>query len=86
MKKVFVFLFSIALVVIFSVMSCGGDFRPDYELTPQEFWNKEMKHSKITDSTGHTLILHEYGLRGNRDYSFSVEHSPECRKCCEIYD
>lgn len=81
MKKI-LFLFVVAL----TILSCGENFRPDWDLTPQEFWDKEMKHSVVTDSAGHTLILHEYSIRGNREYSFSVEHSPECKKCCEIYD
>jgi len=55
-------------------------------INAQEFYDKGISHSVITDSAGHTLILHEVGLRGKYGYSFSVEHSPECRKCCEIYD
>ena len=57
-----------------------------YKVSPQEFYDKVITHSVITDSAGHTLILHEVGTRGYRDYAFSIEHTPECRKCCEIYD
>lgn len=57
-----------------------------YKVSPQEFYDKVITHSVITDSAGHTLILHEVGMRGCRNYSFSIEHSPECKLCCEIYD
>lgn len=55
-------------------------------VSAQEYYDKVITHSVITDSAGHTLILHEVGYRGCRDYAFSIEHSPECKLCCEIYD
>ena len=60
--------------------------QPSYLLSAQDYYNYKMRHSVIKDSVGHTLILHEFGVRGARNYSFSIEHSSECEKCCEIYD
>jgi hypothetical protein len=57
-----------------------------HKVSAQEFYDKVITHSVITDSAGHTLILHEVGYRGKYGYSFSIEHSPECKLCCEIYD
>lgn len=56
------------------------------EASPQEYFDKVIRHNVVTDTAGHTLILHEAGERGLRNYSFSIEHSPECKKCYEIYD
>ena len=87
MKKLFVLL-SVCLL-------CVGCTRkkelplskqPPYLLNAQDYYNYKIKHSVIEDSVGHTLILHEFGERGWRGYAFSIEHSPECEKCCEIYD
>ena len=52
----------------------------------QEFYDKAISHSVITDSAGHTLILHEVGHRGKYGYSFSIEHSAECKMCYAIFD
>ena len=91
MKKIFVILICCFLLVC----SCTdknerGTFNfDDYNSIPaQEWFDKHISHSTVTDSTGHTIILHEYGSRNNvyGDYSFSIEHTPECKKCCEIYD
>jgi len=57
-----------------------------WELTPQEYYDNAIQHNVITDSAGHTLIFNELGIRGSKNYAFSIEHSPECKKCCEIYD
>ena len=57
-----------------------------HKVSAQEFYDKVITHSVVTDSAGHTLIFHEIGTRGCRDYAFSIEHSPECKKCYEIYD
>ena len=56
------------------------------KVSAQEYYDNVITHSVITDSAGHTLILHEVGERGWRNYAFSIEHSPECKLCCEIYD
>ena len=58
---------------------------PD-RFSAQEYYDKVITHSVVKDSAGHTLILHEVGYRGKYGYSFSIEHSPECKLCCEIYD
>ena len=57
-----------------------------HKVSAQEFYDKVITHSVITDSAGHTLIFHEVGTRGRRNYAFSIEHSPECELCCKIYD
>lgn len=89
MKKIFVILTCCFL------LSCScNDEKGVYNdvnknsIAPQEWFDKFIRHSEVTDSAGHTLILHEYGSRTNiyGSYSFSIEHSPICKKCCEIYD
>ena len=91
MKKIFVILICCFLLVC----SCTDKNRyielnyVNYDSIPaQEWFDKYIRHSIVTDSTGHTLILHEYDSRTNINgsYSFSIEHTPECKKCCEIYD
>ena len=57
-----------------------------HKVSAQEYYDKVITHSVIKDSVGHTLIFHEVGERGWRNYAFSIEHSPECELCCEIYD
>ena len=88
MKGILIVLISCFLLVC----SCNdkngyNEFNYDSMLS-QEWFDKYICHSTVTDSTGHTLILHEYGSRVNAygSYSFSIEHSPECKKCCEIND
>lgn len=58
----------------------------DTEMTPQEFFDYEITKSEVTDSAGHTLILYETGRRGSRFYSFSIDHSTECKKCYAAFD
>lgn len=87
MKKLFILL-SICLLCV----GCARreeppiSKRPPRLLSAQDYYNYRIKYSVIKDSIGHTLILHEYGIRGQYGYSFSIEHSPECEKCREIYD
>ena len=57
-----------------------------HKVSAQEYYDKVITHSVIKDSAGHTLIFHEVGTRGRRNYAFSIEHSPECELCCKIYD
>ena len=59
---------------------------PEFNTVSQDFYDKVITHSVIKDSAGHTLIFHEVGTRGRRNYAFSIEHSPECELCCKIYD
>ena len=87
MKKI-LFLFVVALTIL-SCADKNGYSELNYDSIPsQEWFDKYIRHSIVIDSTGHTLILHEYGSRANGygSYSFSIEHTPECKKCCEIYD
>jgi len=88
MRKIFyILLFGLIFI------GCGNNISemekvllaPD-RFSAQEYYDKVITHSVITDSAGHTLIFHEVGHRGYRDYAFSIEHSPECKLCCEIYD
>ena len=91
MKKIFVIIIS---CLLFIGCSCSIKDKNGYnglnrEQIPAQMWfDKYIKHSTVTDSVGHTLILHEFGSRDNiyGSYSFSIEHTPECKKCCEIYD
>ena len=88
MKRIFYI-----LLICFLCIGCGHEISEKdqimlnpYKVSPQEFYDKVITHSVITDSAGHTLIFHEVGHRGYRDYAFSIEHSPECKLCCEIYN
>lgn len=56
------------------------------KVSAQEYYDNVITHSVIKDSVGHTLIFHEVGERGWRNYAFSIEHSPECELCCKIFD
>ena len=88
MKKIFVILICCFLLIC-SCIDKNGYNELNYDsISSQEWFDKYIRHSTVTDSTGHTLILHEYGSRNNvyGSYSFSIEHTPECEKCCEIYD
>jgi len=88
MKKIFIVFISCFLLAC-SCTDQHGYNELNYDSVPSQVWfDKYIRHSIVTDSTGHTLILHEYGSRANGygSYSFSIEHTPECKKCCEIYD
>ena len=83
----------ITFIIIFcATIFCGctdenGNNILKYDSIPaQEWFDKYIKHSTIVNENGHTLIMHEIGCRNQQNYSFSIEHSPECKKCCEIYD
>ena len=95
MLKIMINMRNIFYILLFSLIFIGcGNYLSERdeimlhpnEVSAQEFYDKVITHSVITDSAGHTLILHEVGTRGWRDYAFSIEHSPECKLCCEIYD
>jgi len=86
-KIIFIIVFCVTMFC--SCADKNGYSELNYDSIPSQKWfDKYICHSIVTDSTGHTLILHEYGSRANGygSYSFSIEHSPECKKCCEIYD
>lgn len=74
------------ILLCLTFLLCVGCAESNLDKTPQEFFNTEIKHSNVIDSTGHSLILHEIGIRGMDNYSFSIEHSPVCKKCYDIYD
>ena len=91
MKKDFLVILGIIFILSLSFIGCKIDKKTKIEVfseefTPQEYYDKAIRHTVITDSAGHTLIFHEVGNRGFRTYAFSIEHSPECKKCCEIFD
>lgn len=88
MKKIFVILISCFLFVC-SCVDENGYSDLNYDSIPsQEWFDKYIKHSIVIDSAGHTLILHEFGSRNNvyGSYSFSIEHSSECKLCYQIFD
>ena len=83
----------ITFIIVFCVTtfySCtdeNGNNILKYDSIPaQEWFDKYIRHSTIIDENGHTLIMHEIGTRKERNYSFSIEHSTECKKCYDIYD
>ena len=88
MKKLFyILLFSLIFV------GCKSTFSREEKImlnpnkvSAQEYYDNIIRHSVIKDSAGHTLIFHEVGSRGCYNYSFSIEHSSECKLCYEIYD
>lgn len=91
MKRIFVIIISCLLFIGCNNSTKDKNKYNEFnreDIPAQEWFDKYIRHSTITDSTGHTLILHEFGSRNNvyGTYTFSVEHSPECKKCCEIYD
>ena len=51
----------------------------------QDFIDKKIKKSPVIIN-GHNYVLYEYGGRHERNYSFELEHSIECKKCYEIFD
>lgn len=88
MKRIFYI-----LLICFLCIGCGNKLSKKDEIminpntvSAQEYYDNVITHSVITDSAGHTLIFHEVGERGWRNYAFSIEHSPECELCCKIYD
>ena len=88
MKKIFyILLFGLIFVGCGHILSERDEIMlHPYKVSPQEYYDKVITHSVIKDSVGHTLIFHEVGSRGFRNYAFSIEHSPECELCCKIYD
>jgi hypothetical protein len=90
MRKLLIF--AVGVVFFGSCCSSSSDEKKHYtseeleNMSAQEFYDVYMRHDTIKDRTGHELILHEVGRRGQRNYSFSIEHSQECKECYAIYD
>lgn len=80
MKKIlFILLFGICCV------SCCNDDSTQHISHEQQYFNS-LKRSKVIDPEEHELIMYEACLRGTRNYSFSIEHSPNCKKCYELFN
>lgn len=91
MKKDFLIILGMIIMLSLPLISCQLSDETKIQLFPeevssQEYFDKVIRHSKVIDEYGHELIFHEVNTRGYREYAFSIEHSPECKKCCEIYD
>ena len=74
MKKILIIFIS-CLLLVCSCTDENGYNELNYDSVPSQVWfDKYIRHSTVTDSTGHTLILHEYGIRANGygSYSFSI--------------
>lgn len=87
MKKI---LFTLFVCTLF-VTGCREDSLNPKEkyptdMTPQEFFDFRIRKSEIVDSAGHMYYLYEAGERGWRNYSFSLEHRMDCKKCLDIFD
>ena len=72
------------------ISSCEIENKPEDKsvgvMTAQEYFDYKIRKSKIVNRDGHELILYESGQRNFQNYSFSIEHSPTCKMCYEIYD
>ena len=83
MKKILILFF-----IVLSFVSCTNNdatFTYNEDLPAQEFIDKKIKKSSVIID-GHNYIFYEYGGRHERNYSFELEHSIECKKCYEIFD
>lgn len=84
----------IILSIIIACISCTTDIHDPGNITyiqqdsieTQEFFNRNIKETVITNKQGHQIILYEKGERLSRYYRFSIEHSPTCQKCYDIFD
>lgn len=88
MRK-FILLFATCLFASACVQKNDGTTVPRQSLEDmpaQEFYDNFIRHSIVCDSTGHEYILHEFGNRGQYNYSFSIHESPACAQCYDIYD
>ena len=83
MKKIFILL---GLCGLISACEVKPEDKSVWLMTPQEYFDYRIKKSKVVNEEGHELILYESGQRHWRTYSFSIEHSPTCKMCYEIYD
>lgn len=84
MKKI-IYLFIVCFVIL--VINCCGYNNINNSCNDrQEFFNNLTKSHVVDSSTGHEYILYEHGNIHSRYYSFSVEHSIECKKCLDIFD
>ena len=83
MKKILIMFF-----IVLSFASCTNNeptFTYNECLPAQEFIDKKIKKSPVIID-GHNYVLYEYGGRHERNYSFELEHSIECKKCYEIFN
>ena len=83
MKKILILFF-----IVLSFVSCTNNdatFTYNEGLLAQDFIDKKIKKSPVIID-GHNYVLYEYGSRHERNYSFELKHSIECKKCYEIFD
>ena len=93
MRKI-TFILLIILGIMLACISCTTDMHDPEDITyihqdsieTQKFFNEYIKETLITNHEGHQVILYENGFRYGKYYSFSIEHSPTCQKCYDIYD
>jgi len=56
-----------------------------HEMSAQRFFDNYVKADSITYN-GHDYIFYETGIRGYRNYSFTMEHRTDCKECLAIFD
>ena len=83
MKRILFILF-----VIFCFISCDSIHDPSDtsyikqdSIVTQEFFNKYIKETIITNSEGHQVVFYEYNNRHSKYYRFSINHAINCKKC-----
>ena len=72
------------VILCLSYISCANKSTPQVSAGQRNFNN--LKRSEVVDPDGHQLIMYESGYQGTRNYAFSIEHSPKCKKCYELFD
>ena len=92
MKKI-TYILLIILFIMLACISCTsiddpGDitYIQQDSIETQDFFNRNIKETVITNKQGHQIILYENGFRFSKVYTFAIEHSPTCKKCYDIYD
>ena len=76
------------MFIVLSFVSCTNNdatFTYNEGLPSKDFIDKKIKKSPVIIN-GYNYVLYEYGGRHERNYSFELEHSIECKKCYEIFD
>ena len=72
----------ILFFIVLNFVSCTNNdatFTYNEGLAAQDFIDKKIKKSPVIIN-GHNYVLYEYGGRHERNYSFELEHSIECKK------
>ena len=72
----------ILFFIVLSFVSCTNNdstFTYNEGLPAQDFIDKKIKKSPVIID-GYNYVLYEYGSRHERNYSFELKHSIECKK------